>query len=133
MKSTLTVDSNFIKQIQSSMSSNPLIHDIKNTSSKSHDTSKFEFKNNLLYFEGRLYIPEGEARLRVLQASHDFLAAGHFGYNKTLELISRDFWWPQIWKAVKDFVQSCDICSRSKTPCHRSYGLLQSLPIPGQP
>jgi len=61
MKSTLTVDSIFVKQIQSSMSSDPLIHDIKNTSSKSHDTSKFEFKNNLLYFEGRLYIPEGEA------------------------------------------------------------------------
>lgn len=51
-KSTLPIDSTFVKQIQSSMSYNPLIYDIKNNSSKSHDTSKFEFKNNLLYFEG---------------------------------------------------------------------------------
>ena len=133
LKSTLTVDSTFVKQIQSSMSSDPLVLDIKSNSSKSHDSSKFEFKNNLLYFEGRLYVPKGEARLRVLQARHDFPAAGHFGYNKTLELISRDFWWPKMWKSVKDFVQSCDICSRSKTPRHRPYGLLQPLPIPQQP
>ena len=129
----MIVDSTFAKQIQSSMSSDPLVHDIKNPSSKSHDVSKFKFKNNLLYFEGRLYVPEGEARFRVLQARHDFPAAGHFGYNKTLELVSRDFWWPQMWKSVKDFVQSCDICSRSKTPRHRPYGLLQPLPIPEHP
>ncbi|GGV52165.1 hypothetical protein GCM10010495_81900 [Kitasatospora herbaricolor] len=94
MKSTLTVNSTFLKQIQSSISSDPLVHDIENNSSKSHNSSKFEFKNNLLYFEGRLYVPEGEARLRVFQARHDFPAAGHFGYNKILEFISRDFWWP---------------------------------------
>ena len=78
------------------MSSDPLVCDIKNPSSKFHDMSKFEFKNNLFYFEGRLYVLEREARLRVFQARHDFPAAGHFGYNKTLELISRDFWWPQM-------------------------------------
>ena len=92
VKSILTIDSTFLKQIQSSMSSDPLVHDIENNSSKSHDSSKLEFKNNLFYFEGCLYVPEGKARLSVLQARHDFPAAGHFGYNKTLELISRDFW-----------------------------------------
>ena len=38
-----------------------------------------------------------------------------------------------MWKAVKGFVQSCDVCSRSKTPRHRPYGLLQPLPVPEQP
>ena len=71
--------------------------------------------------------------MRVFKARHDFLVVGHFGYNKTLELISRDFWWPQMWKSVKDFVQSCDICSRSKIPRHRPYRLLQPLHIPEQP
>ena len=50
-----------------------------------------------------------------------------------MELISRDFWWPQMWKTIKDFVLSCDICSRSKNPRHRPYGLLQPLPIPKRP
>jgi hypothetical protein len=38
-----------------------------------------------------------------------------------------------MWKAVKEFVLSCDTCSRSKNPQHCSYGLLQPLPIPRQP
>ena len=38
-----------------------------------------------------------------------------------------------MWKDVKEFVLSCDICSRSKNPRHRPYGLLQPLPIPHRP
>jgi hypothetical protein len=34
-----------------------------------------------------------------------------------------------MWKTVKDYVTTCDICSRSKVPRHRPYGLLRPLPI----
>jgi len=97
------------------------------------DDPSFQFRDGLLYYQGLLYVPEGPCRLRVLQSRHDFPSAGHFGYNKTMELISRDFWWPQMWKTVKDYVTTCDICSRSKIPRHRPYGLLQPLPIPETP
>lgn len=96
MKSTLNVDLTFLKQIQVNMSSNLLVHDIKNNSSKPQDTSKFEFKENLFYFKRHLYIPKGKIRLHAPEVSHNFLATGHFGYNKSLEFISRDFWWSQI-------------------------------------
>jgi hypothetical protein len=32
---------------------------------------------------------------------HDLLAVRHFGFNKTMELISKDVWWPQN-------VQTCE-------------------------
>jgi hypothetical protein len=32
-------------------------------------------------------------------------------------------------KTVKNYVTTCDICSRSKVLCHCSYGLLRPLPI----
>ncbi len=131
---SVPVDSSFLDQVRTTIATDPLVLDVKRRSIQiSDDPSKFKFEDNLLYFEERLYIPEGPLRLRVLQARHDFPAAGHFGFNKTLELISRDFWWPQMWKAVKEFVLSCDICSRSKNPRHRPYGLLQPLPVPKQP
>ena len=38
-----------------------------------------------------------------------------------------------MWKSVKEFVTTCDICSRSKIPRHRPYGLLQPLEIPKKP
>jgi len=45
----------------------------------------------------------------------------------------QNFWWPQMWKTVKDYVTTCDTYSRSKIPRHRPYGLLQPLPIPETP
>ncbi len=102
--------------------------------SGSHNVDpRFQFHNGLLYYQGLLYVPEGPCQLQVLQSRHDSPSARHFGYNKTMELISRDFWWPQMWKIVKDYVTTCDTFSRSKIPCHQPYGLLQPLPIPETP
>ena len=94
---------------------------------------RFQFRDRLLYYEGLFYVSEGPCRLQVLQSRHDFPSARHFGFNKTMELISRDFWWSQMWKLVKEFVTTCDICSRSKIPRHRPYGLLRPLEIPKKP
>jgi hypothetical protein len=38
-----------------------------------------------------------------------FLVINHFQFNKAMELMSRDYWWPQLWKYVKEFVELCDI------------------------
>lgn len=38
-----------------------------------------------------------------------------------------------MWKLVKEFIKSCEICSRSKGPRLRPHGLLQPLPIPSGP
>ncbi len=98
--------------------------------SRSHDANpRFQFQDGLLYYQGLLYVPKGPCRLQVLQSQHDSPSARHFGYNKTMELISRDFWWSQMWKTMKDYVTTCDTCSRSKIPRHQPYGLLQLLPI----
>jgi hypothetical protein len=123
------IDTDFLDQVRTATIGDFVALEIK----KRANNDKFKVEGDLLYFEERLYIPKGPTRLRVLQSRHDFPAAGHFGYNKTLELISRDFWWPQMWKDVKEFVLSCDICSRSKNPRHRPYGLLQPLPVPRRP
>jgi hypothetical protein len=109
-----SVDSSFLDQVRAASTIDPLVLDIKRRFD--NNCKKFKFVDNLLYFEERLYILEAPTRLQVLQARHDFPVVGHFGFNKTLELISRDFWWPQMWKAVKEFVLSCDTYSRSKNP-----------------
>ena len=124
------IDSSFLNQIYVASYLDLLIVDIKCCSDNNHE--KLKFVDDLLYFEEHLYIPEGPPCFWVLQACHDLLAIGHFGFNKILELISWDFWPPQKWKAVKEFVLSCNTCSRLKNPQHCPYGLLQPLPIPRQ-
>jgi hypothetical protein len=44
-------------------------------------------------------------------------------------LISQDFWWSQMWKLVKEFIQLYETYVRGKAPRHRPYGLLHSLPV----
>lgn len=46
----------------------------------------------LLRLDGRIYVPNSsDLRLRVLRIHHDHILAGHFGQNRTLELIRRGY------------------------------------------
>ncbi|MCO5592956.1 hypothetical protein L7F22_046960 [Adiantum nelumboides] len=64
----------------------------------------FQETHGLIYYKGLLYIPPCPIGLEILPKKHDLLIAGHFEINKTIELISRDFWCPQMWKLVKEYV-----------------------------
>jgi len=87
-----------------------------------------------LRLDGRIYVPDlDDLRLRVLRYRHDHPLAGHFGQNRTLELIRREYTWPGLRTFVKDYVRSCTSCARAKTPRHRPYGLLKQLPVPERP
>jgi hypothetical protein len=67
--------------------------------------------------------------LRILKDKHDHLLAGHFGMNKTTELIHREYTWPSLQKFIKDFCGSCTTCCRSNSPQHKPYGLIKQLLI----
>ena len=69
-----------------------------------------------------MYVPDGPCCIHIVKECHDDALAGHFGVAKTLELISRSYWWPQPWKLVKNFVKTCDTCARAKAVHHRPYG-----------
>ena len=96
------------------------------------DYKKFSYVDGLLYRDGLLYVPDTPARLKVLQTHHDSPLAGHFGVAKTLELITRNYWWPKLRPFVQDYIKTCDTCARVKTPHHLPYGKLLPLLIPAQ-
>jgi len=55
---------------------------------------------------------------------------GHFGQEKTIEIVTRDYYWKRLADWIKDYVRSCDECQRSKSPRHAKYWLLQPLEVP---
>lgn len=97
------------------------------------DYELFSTHEGLLFRNGLLYIPAGPLRLQIMQARHDTRLAGHFGVAKSVELISRDYWWPQLRRDVEEFIRTCDTCCRAKTPRHKPYGLLQPIAAPTAP
>ena len=94
--------------------------------------NKFELKNDLILYNKLIYIPE-KLRLDILMRYHEKPAAGHLGIKRTLELITRNYWWPKIKEDVTKFVNSCETCSRNKINRHRKYGELQPLETPDRP
>ena len=83
----------------------------------------------MLRYQGLPYVPE-IIRSDVISCHHDDPLAGHFGIDKTRELVGRKYYWPSLRKDVKNYIRGCDICLALKAVRHKPYGDLQSLPVP---
>ena len=66
----------------------------------------------------------------ITKECHDTKIAGHFGQEKTIELVIRNFHWDKLNKWINDYVRSCDECQHNKSSRHAKYGLLQPLEVP---
>jgi hypothetical protein len=72
-------------------------------------------ENGLVTFNGKLYVPKDpQLRHDILKAHHDSPLVGHPGRWKTLELVTRNYWWPGVSRYVSKYVKGCDLCNRMK-------------------
>ncbi|MBW0467135.1 hypothetical protein O181_006850 [Austropuccinia psidii MF-1] len=93
-----------------------------------------EAQARLLLFKDRVVIPRNpEIQLDILQKHHNSLLAGNPFQEKTLKLITRDFFWSGMNQIIKDYVSSCQQCSRNKNIHHKKFGLLTPLQVPSGP
>ena len=81
---------------------------------------------------GKIYVAEKMCH-KVLQAYHDSKTAGHPGISRTLELISRTYWWPRVSSYVRMYVSTCDSCNRNKTFPGKPIGHLKPNEVPTCP
>ena len=88
----------------------------------------------LLRWNNVVYVPNDLAvRQELLRIHHDDPLAGHFGSEKTTELLRRKFYWKNMANDVQEYVKSCKECQRNKPRRHRPYGELSQLPMPKGP
>ena len=94
--------------------------------------------HGLLYFEDstgntRMCVPR-QLRNEIMSEGHDVISeSAHGGYFKTYNKISAMYYWPRMSREIKNFVNTCDICQKTKPRRHAPVGLLQPIPIPSQP
>ena len=92
---------------------------------------QWSISNSLLYYKDRLFIPKNEdLQTLIAKQYHDSQIAGHFRQEKSLEIITQDFYWKGITDWVNDYVRSCTTCQQAKAPRHAPYGLLNPLQVP---
>ena len=73
------------------------------------------YKDGMLFRKGKVWIPSNPSlRKLITESEHDSRMAGHIGMDKTMELVDRNFYWPEIAKDIEDYVCSCEDCQKNK-------------------
>ena len=115
--------------------SDQLVAEHKSKVGPKAEPSNWSFDNDgLLRHHSQVYVPGDEAiREELISRCHDDALSGHFGCEKTVELLRRKYCWPGCNEQVRENVLSCDVRQRVKVHRHRPYSELQSLPQPKSP
>ena len=91
-------------------------------------------EGKVILWKERAYVPDLDTlREEVLKAHHDQELAGHPGYTKTHELITRNYWWPRLIDDVKRYVKGCEKCQANKPDRLKKTNHLHPNEIPNIP
>ncbi|KAF8757331.1 hypothetical protein RHS01_04118 [Rhizoctonia solani] len=93
----------------------------------------YQMEAGLLFYQGQIVVPDvGTLRADLLRIFHDSPLAGHPGRQRTLELLSRNYYWPGICTDTYWHVDSCKTCQRIRKPKYTSIPP-QPLELPTRP
>jgi hypothetical protein len=91
-------------------------------------------RDGLWYMGDRLCIPPDDGlKAIIFQELHDSVTGGHLGFAKTLESVTRRFFWPGLRDDVRLYVKTCPTCQRVKHSNQVPAGLQQPIPTPKFP
>jgi hypothetical protein len=79
----------------------------------------WEEDNGFIYYKGQLYVPnDRQLHKDVVWSCHDSLTTGHPGKNRTIELVSRCYWWPWMAGFISAYVEGCNKCQHYRKDIH---------------
>jgi len=83
-------------------------------------------EEELVLKEGKVYIPKDKKlRTEIIWLYHDVPMAGHGGKWKTVELVTKNYWWLGVTREVGRYVEECDLCQRMKNRTEEIAGKLK--------
>ena len=99
-----------------------------------HITALVMYKDGMLFRKGKVWIPSDPSlRKLIMESEHDIRMAGHMGMDKTMELVDRKFYWPEMAMDIEDYVRSCEDCQKNKASQHKRHGALHPLELSSAP
>ncbi len=96
-----------------------------------HKDSQYTIRDGLLLYNNRIVIPnENTLKTTIISQHHDSITSSHPGSTKTIELISRLFYWKNMHQDIKQYVASCLPCQSNKFSTKSPQGLLHPIETP---
>ena len=103
-----------------------VVEEIKKAGVKELRGEEQKLEEDLVLKEGKVYIPKDEElRAEVIRLHHDIPAVGYGGQQKMIELMTRNYWWPEVTRDVGRYVEGCDLCQRMKNRTEELAGKLK--------
>ena len=81
--------------------------------SKNLDLPRCSIKENPLYYDNLIYIPNfPKLKLLLLKNCHYHPGSGHHGLNKVFAELTRDYWWPGMLQEITCYTNNCHTCKQ---------------------
>jgi hypothetical protein len=78
-----------------------------------------------------VWIPKDKALCyNILRKNHDNPIGGHYGVNKTAELLKRKYYWLKLKEDVYEHVYRCLAYQLNKICCYKLWGQLVPMLVP---
>lgn len=92
------------------------IEELKRSPTRHLREEEWSEEQGLILFRGKVYVPNSvELQRKIIKLHHNSLIAGHPGRWKTHELVSHNYWWPNMTKFITSYIAGCDLCKQTKT------------------
>ena len=108
-----------------------VVEEMKQTGVKMLRDEKQQEVDGIMYKEEKVYVPKDDKlRAEIIRLYYNIPVEEHRGQQKTIELVTRNFWWPGVTKEVKQYVEECNSCQRNKNHIEQPADKLMPNSIP---
>ena len=92
---------------------------------------EWQIENKLVLKEKKIYVLKNEnLRLEIIWLYHDILIVGHEKQQKMVELVTGNYWWPEVTKEVMQYMKGYDQCQRMNDRVKIPVGKLRLNTVP---
>ena len=82
-------------------------------------------EKGLIVYKNRLYIPNvPKIKLLILNELHKTPCSGHPRYQKSITMLRKDYFWPNMKNELAEYIAKCFECQQVKTEHLHPSGLL---------
>ena len=103
-----------------------IVEQMKKAGVKAIQGEEWKMEGKLVLKEGKVYMPKDEElRTEIIWLHHDVPIAEYGRKWKMVELVTRNYWWLEMTREVRRYVEECDLCQQIKNRIEKVVGKLK--------
>ena len=83
-------------------------------------------ENDLLYFKNRIVVPINMIN-EIIHDHHSIPICGHLGISKTIQRLSKNYFWLNFTKSIVNFIKNCLTCRQLKPNQRKNKAQLKPI------